>query len=74
MFYPKNVPTIERALRVLLGLALIGYVVFNFGLVSPVLAVVLIGSALFAIVTGFVGWCPACAMLGRKLKSAKHAE
>jgi hypothetical protein len=73
MFYPKNVPNIERALRILLGAAMISFVIIDQGM-SPVVAIVLIGSALFAVVTGFVGWCPACAMLGRKLKSTQHAE
>jgi len=30
---------------------------------------ILLFSALFVVATGFVGWCPACALMGRKLKN-----
>jgi hypothetical protein len=72
MFYPKNVPNIERALRVLGGIALIALAAFGgpevggsewFG------AGLLVASAVVMIVTGFIGWCPACALIGRKIKA-----
>jgi hypothetical protein len=72
MLYPKNVPNVERVARILLGILLVGIVVVgpsvgqNF---SPLVIGTLLFSALFVVVTGFVGWCPACAMIGRKLKS-----
>ncbi|MFN8418785.1 MAG: DUF2892 domain-containing protein [Anaerolineae bacterium] len=71
MLYPKNVPNIERALRILFGVVLIGIALFGqsmIGEMSPLVIALLIFSALFVIVTGFIGWCPACALIGRKLK------
>ena len=67
MFYPKNVPNWERAVRVVFGIVLIAVALLQqqFGLLG---AIVLIASGVFAIATGFVGWCPACALVGRKIK------
>ena len=58
MFYPKNVPNIERVLRIVLGVFLIAAAAFAptwFGSSSPLLAGILIFSALFVFITGFVG-------------------
>jgi hypothetical protein len=74
MFYPKNVPNIERALRIILGIGMVAFVLFGQAAVSgfsPLLTAVVVVSAIFLVLTGFVGWCPACAMVGRKLKSQK---
>jgi hypothetical protein len=71
MMYPKNVPMIERVLRVALGIAFSGYAIYMLATqTDPSIPVVLIlfGNAAFVIVTGFVGWCPACAIVGRKIK------
>lgn len=71
MFYPKNVPNIERVIRIVIGALLVigafSNVSFlaNFGIVGQV---VLVLSSIGIILTGFVGWCPACALVGRKLK------
>jgi len=65
MFYLKrNLPTWERALRVACGAALALAAVWWFpgGLLG---ASALVGAAVFAL-TGLVGFCPACAMVGRK--------
>jgi Protein of unknown function (DUF2892) len=79
MFYVKNVPLFERILRALLGIALVAIALFMFlqparGAFSGWLALVLLVSGLFAAATGFVGWCPACAMVGRKLKSNQRVQ
>lgn len=66
MFYIKNVPVWERILRVVLGLALVAYVAF--GNPTVLLTILSLASAVFVIVTGFVGWCPMCALVGRKIK------
>lgn len=68
MFFAKNLPGPERALRIALGLGLIflGMLYFEGGLKSRA-GMVSAGSGLIAIATGFVGFCPACALLGRKL-------
>ncbi|MBA3875246.1 MAG: DUF2892 domain-containing protein [Anaerolineae bacterium] len=67
MFYPKNVPNWERIIRIVLGIILIAIPLVqpSFG---PIGAILLIASGVFTIVTGFVGWCPACALVGRKIK------
>ena len=66
MMYQKNVPAWERWMRIVVGVVLVGYALF--GAVSPLLLVVLIASAAVVVVTGMVGFCPACALVGRKLK------
>jgi hypothetical protein len=67
MFYPKNVPNAERIGRILLGILLIGVGLFTNQVL--LIAGTLIFSAVFIIGTGFIGWCPACAMMGRKIKT-----
>jgi hypothetical protein len=71
MFYPKNVPNIERVARIGLGLILV-VLAFSgqtlLGETSPILIIILLFSAAFVAITGFVGWCPACALVGRKIK------
>jgi hypothetical protein len=77
MLYPKNVPNIERVLRTVIGFALIVLALYGaplIGTLSPIVAGVLILSAVTLIVTGFIGWCPACALVGRKLKSKPLAH
>ena len=72
MLYPKNVTNIERAVRILIGFALIVLALYGtplIGVLSPIVAGILIISAITLVVTGFIGWCPACAMVGRKLKT-----
>jgi hypothetical protein len=67
MFYVKNIPTWERVLRSLAGVALIVFGVVQFGMTTS--GFVVIGIGIMAAVTGFVGFCPACALVGRRLKS-----
>lgn len=65
MMYRKNLPNWERWLRVIIGFALIVY-----GLMSApslLVMVLLVGSAVVIVGTGFIGFCPACALVGRKL-------
>ena len=57
----------ERTIRIALGLMLTLYVIFGHPTAS--LMMVGIASAVFVIVTGFVGWCPMCALVGRKIKN-----
>ena len=65
--YVKNVPAWERVVRVVLSLAVIVYAVMS--LPAPWSWLVGASAAGFA-VTGLVGFCPACAMIGRRLKNA----
>jgi Protein of unknown function (DUF2892) len=62
--YVKNVPTWERALRIAVAAAVIVYAMLALsGVWRPVVAA---GAAGFAL-TGLLGFCPACAMVGRRL-------
>lgn len=77
MLYPKNVPNIERALRIILGIGPVAFVLFGQAAassLSPLLTTVVVFSAIFMVLTGFIGWCPACAMIGRKLKSQQNEK
>lgn len=64
MFYPKNVPNAERLIRIAVGIVLVAIAVSGHGLFGGLS----IFSAAFVVLTGFIGWCPACALLGRKIK------
>lgn len=65
MWYRKNVGGGERWGRLATGavMALCGLV----GLKASLLGMLLIGAGAFTAITGLVGYCPACAMAGRKL-------
>jgi hypothetical protein len=66
MFYLKrNLPNWERGLRIAMGIAVGGAVVgglFSAGLVTW-LAIATAGTL---VLTALVGFCPACAMVGRR--------
>jgi Inner membrane protein YgaP-like, transmembrane domain len=67
MFYTKNLPGWERALRVAMGLMMIvGGLMFLKGQVA---GYVIAAAGAMAGITGFIGFCPMCAMVGRKLSS-----
>jgi hypothetical protein len=68
MFYRKNLPGWERAMRVIAGLVLIGW--GWLALPATPLGYAIVAGGVTAIVTGFFGFCPMCAMVGRKLPSA----
>jgi Protein of unknown function (DUF2892) len=66
MFYRKNLPIWERMARVTGGAAmtacgLLG--LFGFGYVMA-------GAGVATAITGFVGFCPMCAMVGRRQPSS----
>ncbi|MGF7000532.1 YgaP family membrane protein [Paraburkholderia sp. GAS32] len=64
MFYVKNVPGWERIIRVLLGsLAIVLAIVFLQSLTAVIVSIAAIG----IVASGLVGFCPACALVGRKL-------
>ncbi len=64
MWYVKNVPNWERVLRVVLGLVVSGFALLQLG---GVWGTVVALSAAGIVVSGLFGFCPACAMVGRKL-------
>ena len=68
MFFQKNLPLWERALRICLGV-----VVAALGFTSapgPMIAWLAYGAAALLACTGFIGFCPMCAVAGRRLKRA----
>jgi hypothetical protein len=64
MLYRKNITRPESLLRVVGGVALIAVGVWWQGM-SP-LGLVLAGLGIGSILSGAFGYCPACAMVGRK--------
>ena len=66
MFYKKNLPRWERALRVVAGTAMVGCGLFG-GLPGAVIGYAIAGTGVVTLLTGFVGFCPMCAMVGREL-------
>ncbi len=66
-FYWKNLPVWERIGRALVALAVTvaGFAVFGGGLWGWLIAISAIGFGM----TGIVGFCPICAMFGRRLKT-----
>ena len=63
--FAANVPPLERLARILLGLAISAFALF--GLAQASLMVAALGLCVAA--TGLVGFCPACALAGRRLKA-----
>ena len=63
MFYRKNLFAWEQLLRIVVGLAMVGGgLIYLAGWPGWLVAV---GGGMLA-VTGVFGYCPACAMIGRK--------
>ena len=66
MLYRKNIYQWEQWSRVLLGVAMVVWGI-AFAPMQPLgYIVAVVGVA--AAVTGVFGWCPACAMIGRRIK------
>ncbi len=65
MLYARNVPKWERAMRVVAGLTMIVFGLL--GLAGQALGWLIAGAGVVAMLTGFVGFCPMCAVAGRKL-------
>jgi len=71
MLYRKNVPNWERALRIALSLG-----AFVMGLIiwGKPGALALTAGGIGLLLTGFFGFCPACALVGRKIKSRDNPD
>lgn len=63
-FFVKNVPSWERVIRIVVAAVAIGLSLSAFP--AP-LSWLLAGSAAGFAITGLVGFCPACALVGRRL-------
>lgn len=68
MFYVKNLPNWERVARPIVSLAAIAWAAVN---LSGVVAWIVIASAAGITLSGIFGFCPMCAMVGRRLDKAK---
>ena len=67
MLYQKNLPSWERVLRVIIGLSV---AVAGMILLRPMLwGYIAAASGAGIVLTGFVGFCPMCALVGRRLAS-----
>lgn len=64
MFYRKNVGTAEGLFRGLMGVGLIGAGLLWQGDTPMGIGLALVGAT--GILTGMLGYCPACAMMGRR--------
>ncbi len=64
MLYVKNVPTWERVLRIAMGLMALAFAAMNWGGSNLAVGVGVMGTMLA--VTGLVGFCSMCAMVGRR--------
>lgn len=62
--FVKNVPPLERALRVVVSAVGAGLALW---LLPALAGVIVAASAAGFALTGLVGFCPACAMVGRRL-------
>ena len=69
--YRKNIRQWEQWSRVVAGAAM---VVAALAVASLLGKVLLVGGGTFMVVTGFVGWCPACAMIGRSIEDADRVR
>jgi hypothetical protein len=73
MFYRKNLPGWERAMRSVGGVVMIAYGLLGMpgllGMHGTMAGYVIAGTGAVAILTGFFGFCPMCAMVGRRLPS-----
>jgi hypothetical protein len=63
-FLKRNLPTWERALRIAMGIAIAAAILG--GLTTGLVTYLAIATAATMVLTAFVGFCPACAMAGRR--------
>jgi hypothetical protein len=64
MFYKKNVPVWERIARIIAGAVGVGA---GFYFLNDTMAILAALSAVGISLTGVVGFCPMCAMVGRRI-------
>ena len=67
MFYRKNVPGWERVMRVVAGTLMMACGLVGPGIAGTPVGIIIAITGAVTLVTGFIGFCPACAMVGRKL-------
>jgi hypothetical protein len=65
MIYVKNVPGWEQALRLVMGIGLGAAAIYHFG--STPIGWGVGAAGVMAVMSGLLGFCPACALVGRRL-------
>ena len=68
MLFKKNLPIWERTLRSAAGLTMTAGGLMTPGLAGSPLGYVVAAMGAMIVLTGFVGYCPACAIAGRRPK------
>lgn len=66
MLFKKNLPVWERALRGVAGVSMIVGGLFAPALAGSPVGYIIAAAGVVTVVTGFVGYCPACAVVGRR--------
>lgn len=68
MLFKKNLPVWERTLRSVAGLSMIAGGLLGRGFAGDAVGYIVAAAGVMTLLTGFVGYCPACAVAGRTLK------
>jgi hypothetical protein len=64
LYFKQNLPTWERTVRIVAGLSIVCFAIL-YSTMQWMTWIAVAGGIMFA-ATGFVGFCPMCAMVGRK--------
>lgn len=73
VYLKQNVPAFERLVRIVAGFGLAGAGIFwSMGNGTVWLAGLAVASGIIAAGTGFVGFCPMCALAGRRWLGARQ--
>lgn len=67
MFYAKNLPRWERITRVAAGMLMALWGFLGPGLAGTPAGLMMAAVGGMTLLTGFFGFCPACALVGRRL-------
>jgi hypothetical protein len=70
MLYAKNLPVWERVARIVAGILMVLGGLFAPGLAATPVGIIITVAGGMAVLTGFFGFCPACAMVGRRLPNS----
>ncbi len=68
MIYPKNVLGVERVVRVAGGAALIACGLIGMRGLPPLFGYAVAAAGVASVLTGFIGFCPMCALAGRRIR------
>jgi hypothetical protein len=71
MLYIKNLPIWERILRASMSIGLVAYGMLELN--GLTVGYIVMGMGAMMLITGFLGFCPLCAMVGRKLERKNKA-